>query len=286
MKNIILFFVVVFGLLFVVGCQNPVNDSTEKIATTNDTPPSLSLLSVTNSDEVVIVYFNEEVDPISSQDPANYTFKTTEGVVLNSQTGGRGIDENGHPALYTPQQGSLEKNTNLKTVVIYFGMEQQSQNPIPAGKYQIYISGIKNLSGTAAIQAQTLVFTVTETIRPTLDGRITGSAHQITIKFSEPMDIVSTTSGDSYEILTGDDITGHSWTKLSDLNGISMSLSNLNKDLTITFPNSINIDNKTMFRIGTINNESKILTPKDVAGNLFGGGGFGSSTLTTSVKVD
>jgi len=135
---------------------SPLPSSKVAVVITDTTPSLYSVSMDIDSNNAVIVYFNKDVDMISAQNSFNYTFKTADGVILSSTTGGKGIDNDGHPALFNP----VQQINNLKKVVIALGGAYQDRNPLPAGTYQLSVSGVKTSAGTSPMQTQTFTFTV------------------------------------------------------------------------------------------------------------------------------
>ena len=261
-----------------------------------DTAPSISSVSMdTNSDRVVLVYFNKDVEEASAETISNYVFKDASGNILTSTTGGNGIGSNGNPVA-----APVRDDTNYKKVKITLGDSTQDANALPGGSYQLTVSNVKALGGTTAMSSQSYPFTVTDKTRPTLYSTTNAfannvnyfaSPHRLVLKFSEPMG-ASAVSASSYEIRgNSSGVATHAtnWTKLSDISGVSLSFRNSNKDVVIDFPTTETLANgATDFKIGYIDGSTTYApTDADVAGNIFNAkdAGLNSSLEGSNITV-
>ena len=232
-----------------------------------------SVLMKDDSDRVINITFNKEVQNTSAKNKANYTFKKLDGTILNSSTGGARIDNNGHP-LVTPVRDS----SNNKLVTITLGTSTQDQYAMPAGTYQLCISNMKSATTGAILPTTCKQFNVVNTIKPTLywnsdsfefGVNYLASSNKIFIKYSEEMGN-SAISASSYKIRDFDSggVVVSSWIKLSSIPGVVLSFKNNNKDVLISFPSSISLRHlETDFMIGDSTNNSYV--PRDISGNLF-----------------
>lgn len=253
--------------------------SSRSLVVSTDTAPAISSVSMdTDSDRVVVIYFNKDVEEATAESSSNYVFKKA-GVVLTSITGGEGMSSNGNP-IATPVRDAV----NLKKVTITLGSAAQDANAIPGGTYELQIKDVKTSGGTTAMSASapSYTFSVTDKTRPTLkttvaafvDGtNISVAPHRIIVKFSEALDSASAANTSNYKL----DLAGSgTWTKLSDVSGVSITLANSNKDVVITFADTTTLTTSTKLMIGYIDGSINY-SPKDVSGNSFKGDANGQT---------
>ncbi len=259
--------------------------SSQSVAISTDTAPTISSVSMdTNSDRVVIVYFNKDVDEATAESTGNYVFKTSTGTVLTSDVGGNGITSNGNPI-----NSPVRDTTNLKKVTITLGSATQDDYALPGGTYQLAITGVKTSGGTTAMTTGSYTFSVTDRTRPTLKGytdnhftngtNLFAGSHRVILKFSEALDSASATSALNYKYSTDG---GATWTKLSDLSGVTVTQRNSNKDVVITFPDTTTLTSTTRLMVGYIDG-STVYSPKDIAGNYLKGDNAGTTVSVADV---
>lgn len=250
-----------------------------------DTPFSLvSVAMAADSDRVINITFNKDVQNNAAKNRMNYTFTDVYKKPLNSTTGGPRIDANGHPI-----NSPVRSSDNNAQVTIILGNVNEYNVGLPSGTYQLCISNMKTATGGETLPNNTCKqFYVSNSIRPTLnfnsdelepEVNYIASENKILLHYSKPMNS-SAISASNYQIRNfisytngyGYGIT--SWVSISSINNAAVSyLGYGNKDVLISLPNSLPsnkvvlLNQQTDFAIGDLSNMAYV--PKDANGNLF-----------------
>lgn len=237
-----------------------------------------SVLMKDDSDRVINIVFNKDVQANSAKNKTNYTFKKIDGTILNSLNGGGNkIDSNGHP-LTKPV---IDSNDNKK-VIITLGDTNEDKSAISPGTYKLCVSNIKTANGGIVLSETCKQFNVLSNIRPTLysnsgafESNINYSAsnNKILIKYSEEMGSSAINASNykirDFKVNNANTIT--TWLSLSSsfFSGIELTFLNNNKDVLISFPSKISfVASETDFMIGYMDG-TVIRSPKDINGNNF-----------------
>lgn len=203
--------------------------SSKLLVVSSDTAPTISSVSMkTDSDKVVEVYFNKDVETSSATSAVNYVFKKSDGTVLTSTNGGSAIGSNGNPS------GTIAKYvdgtiTNNKRIQITLGDGESSTYALPGGTYQLCITGVKASSGSSssAMPSSCYAFTATDRTRPTLNT-YSATSKRIVLTFSEAMDPATAGNAEYYKYTFGSTTK-----KLSEISA-SVTTGNSGKDVIIT----------------------------------------------------
>ncbi|MEZ7821197.1 MAG: hypothetical protein QMB51_02715 [Patescibacteria group bacterium] len=228
--------------------------SSKLLVVSSDTAPVISSVSMkTDSDKVVDVYFNKDVETSSATSAVNYVFKKSDGTILTSTNGGSAIGSNGNPS------GTIAKyvdgsTTNNKRIQITLGDGTSSTYALPGGTYQLCVTGVKASSGStsSAMSTSCYSFTATDKTRPTLSS-YAATSKRIVLTFSEAMDPATAGNTEYYKYTLGSTTK-----KLSEISA-SVTTGNSGKDVIITIADgsSNSFVNGGVLSVGYIDGSTK-----------------------------